>query len=165
MKGECEMSETIKATRALGTVLKKGNQKIGGLTSIGGIEITADTIDVTTLDSDGGYRESIGAFKDAGEVSLEGFFRPDDAGQLAMQDSLDEGQPEEYTIEFPTTPVATWTFKGVVTTFKVGDAEVDGTVSFGATIKISGKPVLTVDGSGSTGGSGGTDGSGSTGGE
>ena len=32
-----------KATRALGTKLMKGNQAIGGLTSIGGIEITADT--------------------------------------------------------------------------------------------------------------------------
>lgn len=146
------MSETIKATRALGTTLKKGSTKIGGLTSIGGIEITADTIDVTTLDSDGGYKESIGAFKDAGEVAIEGFFRPDDTGQIAMQTSLDAGTPEDYTIEFPTTPIASWAFKGVVTAFKVGDAEVDGTVSFGATIKVSGKPVLTVGGSGGTGG-------------
>jgi len=136
------------ATRALGTVLKKDEQKIGGLTSIGGIEITADTIDVTTLDSDGGYREFIGSFKDAGEVTIEGFFKPEDAGQLAMQTSLDEGNPEDYTIEFPTSPKATWGFEGVVTGFKVGDADVDGTITFGATIKVSGKPVLTI-GSGS----------------
>lgn len=142
------MSNGIKATRALGTKLKKGEQTIGGLTSIGGIEITADTMDVTTLESDGGYREFIGTFKDAGEVPLEGFFRPQDAGQMAMQTSLDEGQPEDYTIEFPTNPKATWNFKGVVTGFKVGDAEVDGAIAFGATIKVSGKPTLTI-GSGS----------------
>jgi len=135
---------SAKATRALGTQLKKDNQVIGGLTSIGGIEITADTMDVTSLESDGGYREFIGAFKDAGEVSIEGYFRPEDAGQLALQTSLDTGQPEDYTIEFPTTPKATWTFKGVVTGYKVGDAEVDGTIAFGATIKVSGKPVLTI---------------------
>lgn len=139
------MDNVIKATRAIGTVLKKGDQKIGGLTSIGGIEITADTMDVTTLDSDGGYKEFIGTFKDAGEVALEGFFRPEDGGQLAMQTSLDEGQPEDYTIEFPTNPKATWKFKGVVTGFKVGDIEVDGTVNFGATIKVSGKPVLEIE--------------------
>ena len=141
------MANERRATRALGTILKKGEQKIGGLTSIGGIEITADTIDVTTLDSGGGYREFIGSFKDAGEVALEGYFRPEDQGQMAMQDSLDEGQPEEYSIEFPTEPKATWEFTGVVTGFRVGDAEVDGAIAFGATIKVSGKPVLEIEGS------------------
>ena len=58
------------ATRSLGTKLTKGSVDISGLTSIGGIEITAETIDVTTLDSDGGYREFIGGFKDAGEVPI-----------------------------------------------------------------------------------------------
>lgn len=139
------MDNVIKATRAIGTVLKKGDQKIGGLTSIGGIEITADTMDVTTLDSDGGYKEFIGTFKDAGEVALEGFFRPEDGGQLSMQQSLEEGQPEDFTIEFPTIPKANWKFKGVVTGFKVGDAEVDGTIAFGATIKVSGKPTLEIE--------------------
>lgn len=140
------MSEaTNKATRSLGTKLMKGETPISGLTSIGGIEITADTIDVTTLESDGGYREFIGAFKDAGEVPIEGFFNPDTAsGQVALQDSLDSGLAEDYKIDFPTTPKAEWGFKGVVTGFKVGDVDVDGTINFGATIKISGKPVLTV---------------------
>ena len=133
-----------KATRALGTTITKDTKKIGGLTSIGGIEITADTIDTTTLDSDGGYREFIGAFKDAGEVPIEGFFNSDDVGQMEMQDALDEGLAEDYKIEFPTTPKATWAFKAVVTGFKVGEAEVDGTINFGATLKISGRPVLAV---------------------
>lgn len=142
---------TNKATRSLGTKISKGDSTIAGLTSIGGIEIAADTIDVTTLESDGGYREFIGAFKDAGEVPIEGFFNPDTAsGQVALQDSLDSGLAEDYKIEFPTNPKATWAFKGVVTGFKVGDVDVDGTINFGATIKISGKPTLTV-GTGGTG--------------
>lgn len=136
------------AKRALGTKISKGTTTpvdIGGLTSIGGIEITADTIDVTTLDSDGGYREFIGSFKDGGEVALEGFFEADtSSGQVALQISLDSGLAEDYKIKFPTTPAAEWAFKGVVTGFKVGDAEVDGTIGFAATIKVSGKPVLTV---------------------
>ena len=133
-------------TRALGTTLSKGTVPtlIGGLTSIGGIEITADTADVTTLDSVGGYREFKGTFKDAGEVPIEGFFDHTAAGQLAMQDSMDAGTAEDYTITFPTLPVTTWKFKGVVTSFKVGDAELDGMIAFGSTIKISGKPVLAV---------------------
>lgn len=139
----------MSATRALGTKLKKGtgeNQiEIGNLTSIGGIEITADPIDTTTLSSDGGYRESIGGFKDAGEVTIEGFFDPTaNSNQADLQDELDSGIADDYSIEFPTTPAAKWEFKGVVTGFKVGDVDVDGTIGFGATIKVSGKPTLTV---------------------
>lgn len=134
-----------KATRALGTKLSKGETDIAGLTSIGGIEITADTMDVTTLESDGGYREFIGTFKDGGEVPIEGFFNPDvTSGQVALQASLDSGLAEDYKITFPTTPKAEWAFKGVVTGFKVGDVDVDGAITFGSNIKISGKPVLTV---------------------
>lgn len=133
-----------KATRALGTKLLKGEQAIGGLTSIGGIEITADEIDVTTLDSDGGYKEFIGGFKDAGEVTIEGFFDSENEGQLAMQESLDNGLAEDYKITFPTKPQAEWNFKAVVTGFKVGDADVNGNITFGATLRVSGKPTLTV---------------------
>jgi predicted secreted protein len=137
------------ATRALGTTLSKGTTTpvaIGGLTSIDGIEITVDTIDVTNLSSTGGYREFIGGFKDGGEVPIEGFFNPDTAsGQVALQTSLDNGLAEDYKITFPTTPEAEWGFKGVVTAFKVGGADVDGTIGFSATIKVSGKPVLTIE--------------------
>lgn len=137
--------ETNKATRSLGTKLVKGENPIAGLTSIGGIELTADTIDVTTLEGDDGYREFIGSFKDGGEVPIEGFFNPDAAsGQVALQDSLDAGLAEDYKITFPTTPKAEWNFKGVVIGFKVGDVDVDGTINFGATIKVSGKPNLAV---------------------
>lgn len=133
------------ATRALGTTIKKAEQKIGSLTSINGIEITADLIDTTVLDSDGGYRESIGGFKDGGEVSIEGFFdSATGSGQIELQTSLDAGIAEEYTITYPTTPSAEWNFQGVVTSFGVGDVDVDGTVGFRATIKVSGKPVLTI---------------------
>lgn len=135
-------------TRALGTTISKGSAPvlIGGLTSIGGIEISSDTMDITTLDSAGGYREFMGTFKDAGEVPIEGFFDHTSAAQLAMQDSMDAGLAEDYVITFPTALAATWTFKGVVTAFKVGDADLEGAITFGATIKISGKPVLAIAG-------------------
>lgn len=143
-----KMDLQLFATRALGTTLKKGKvspKTIGGLTSIGGVEIIADTIDVTTLESDGGYREFIGSFKDAGEVPIEGFFEPGtESNQAEFQTALDAGTADDYVIEFPTTPAAKWEFKGVVTGFKVGEVDVDGTITFGSTIKISGKPTLTI---------------------
>lgn len=67
--------------RGLGTTFefeKSGaeetNLVIGNLTSIGEVGADADEIDVTTLDSTGGYREYIPGFKDAGEIALSGYF-------------------------------------------------------------------------------------------
>ena len=132
------------ATRALGTTLEIGKTpiKVGGLTEIGGLELSADTIDVTTLDSDGGYKEFIGGFKDAGEVPVSGYFdNTTEEGQAEMYAAFESGEITDFVIKFPATLDAKWTFKGVVTGFKTG-ATLEDPVSFEGTIKVSGKPVL-----------------------
>ncbi|GAA0763870.1 phage tail tube protein [Clostridium sartagoforme] len=136
------------ANRALGTVLKIGETasavSVGGLTEIGGIELSADTLDTTTLDSDGGYREFVGGFKDAGEVSLSGYLDIEEAnGQKKMYDAFESGEVEEFAIEFPESAKAKWEFKGVVTGFSTS-ASLEDLISFEATIKVSGKPKLTL---------------------
>ncbi|MDU2491697.1 MAG: phage tail tube protein [Clostridium celatum] len=136
------------ATRSLGTILKIGKDtsavKVGGLTEIGGLELSADTLDTTTLDSDGGYREFIGGFKDAGEVSLTGYLKIEEAnGQKKMYDALESGEVQDFSIDFPEGVGAKWVFKGVVTGFSTG-ASLEDLISFGSTIKVSGKPTLTL---------------------
>lgn len=134
------------ATRSLGTTLSVGEDVgvlVGGLSSIGGLELSADTIDTTTLDSDGGYREFIGGFKDAGEVSLEGFFYgAKDAGQQEMYTLFESGSIEDFTIAFPAGTNASWEFKGIVTGFSTS-VDLEDPLGFSATIKVSGKPTLT----------------------
>ena len=132
------------AKRALGTILQIGTGTpvtVAGLTSIGGLELSADTIDVTTLDSDGGYREFIAGFKDAGEVSLEGYLKLDE-GQQALYDLFESGETEDFTILFPNN-MGSWQFKGVVTGFSTS-ADLEDPLSFSATIQVSGKPTLTI---------------------
>ncbi|MCL2665725.1 MAG: hypothetical protein FWE82_08935, partial [Defluviitaleaceae bacterium] len=55
--------------RSLGTKLKilgSGDATVvAGLTNISGPSASADEIDITTLDSEGGYRSFIAGFKDA----------------------------------------------------------------------------------------------------
>lgn len=135
------------AERALGTKLQIGSASpvmVAGLTSIGGLELSADTIDVTTLDSDGGYREFIAGFKDAGEVSLEGYFDPGEGnGQKELYDLFQSGAVEDFTIAFPDSTKAKWQFKGVVTGFSTS-ADLEDPLAFSATIKVSGQPTLTV---------------------
>lgn len=136
------------ATRGLGTVLKMGldleAKTIAGLTEIGGLELSADTIDVTTLASDGGYREFIGGFKDAGEVSLSGFFDPTTGqGQKELYDAFESGAVQDFTIEFPAALKTKWVFKGIVTGFTTSTS-LEDPVTFEGTVKVSGKPTLTV---------------------
>lgn len=134
------------AQRALGTKLSIGldatAKDIGKLTSISSPSITQETIDVTTLSSDGEYRDFIGGFKDGGEVSASGFFVPDDEGQKAVWDALASSTVEDFKITFPEAMGASWSFKGVVTAFQT-TAELEEAISFEITIKVSGAPTLT----------------------
>jgi len=134
------------AKRALGTKLQIGKDApvtVAGLTSIGGLELSADTIDVTTLDSDGAYREFIAGFKDAGEVSLEGYLELDTGkGQKELYDLFESGETEDFTILFPNN-MGSWQFQGVVTGFSTS-ADLEDPLSFSCTIKVSGKPMLII---------------------
>jgi predicted secreted protein len=132
------------AINSIGTTFKKGINVIAEIEEITGIDIKGETIDVTTLSSTNGYKEFILGFKDAGEVQIKGNFYPGDAnGQKAMYTALTAGTVDSYTITFPTAMGATWTFDGYVTGFKTG-ATVNDTVTFDATVKLSGEPVLGV---------------------
>lgn len=128
-----------------GTKLKIGSttpKTVGHLSSISGISASAETIDVTALDSTGGYREFLASFKDGGEVSLSGFFDFADEGQKALTDAFNGETTETYAIEFPAAIGAKWSFSGVVSAIETS-AETGNAVSFSATIKVSGKPVLS----------------------
>ena len=130
--------------RALGTTLSIGTTTsvtVAGLTSINGLELSADTIDATTLNSTGGYREFEAGFKDAGEVSLEGYLESATGdGQKELYDLFESGDTEDFSINFPNG--AKWEFKGIVTGFTTG-ASLEDLLSFSGTIKVSGKPTFT----------------------
>lgn len=131
------------AKHSLGTKLLKGTDPIAELTEISGVDMSADTIDVTTLDSPDGFREYIGGLKDGGEISISGFFYPGDTnGQMAMYNDFVAGTVNTYTIEFPAELNAKWEFSGIVTAYTTS-AALEDPVTFEATIKVTGKPVLT----------------------
>ncbi len=104
------------AKHAFGTRLKIGANHIAGLTSVSGIDLTADTIDVTTLESADTYREFIQGMRDGGEVSVSGFFEPSDTnGQNQIFTLFNSGAVTAFSILFPSTLGAEWTFSGIVT--------------------------------------------------
>lgn len=128
-------------SRSVGTVFKIDDSKVGGLTSIGGVETSSETTDVTALDNTTGYKEYLGGFKDGGEVPLEGFLDGEDAGQDAMYAAFEDQAVHQFTIDFPAAIGKSWTFPGVVTKFSTSAALSDG-IKFAASVKVTGKPTL-----------------------
>ena len=128
-------------SRALGTTLKVNSKAVGGLTTINGIEISAETVDLTALDNQSGYREKEPGFKDGGEVTVSGFLDGADEGQAEMYTLLESGDTTTCNIVFPTKIGKTWTFTAGVSRFVTG-AELEGGVTFEATLLVSGQPVL-----------------------
>lgn len=126
---------------AVGTTFQLGVTTVGQLESISGVTITADTIDVTSLGSTGGYREFIGGFRDGGEVELAGFFTAG-AGQELLAAAVASGTAYSCQITFPAALSANWQFDGVVVKFGT-DTSVGDAIKFSATVKVSGAPTLT----------------------
>lgn len=131
------------AKSAYGTILKRLTNTVAELTKIGTPEITLETKDVTNHQSADGFREHIGTLFDAGEVQIEGnFISSDTNGQVGLQTDQAAKTLQSFTIAFPNG--AEWTFSALVTKFKIGDATPEGEITFSATLKISGKPNLTI---------------------
>lgn len=129
-------------SKSSGTVFNLDNTAIGGLTSIGGVEISAETIDVTALDNKDGYKEFEEGIKEAGEVPFEGFLDGEDEGQAKMLEALNTGGLHDFSIVFPQAIGKTWKGKCLITKFSAGEAKLGDAVKFSGAIKISGKPTL-----------------------
>jgi len=114
---------------------------VATITNINGIELTANMIDITDLQSADAYSETLPGILTAGDVSLVGFADfADTTGQQAMITDFNARSLKTGIITFPTATGATWTFSGYIQALKIGDASNDGVVAFTATIKPTGKP-------------------------
>jgi predicted secreted protein len=134
------------ALKGIGTTLKGGSggttTPIAYLTAIGGLDLSAATIETTALDTTGGYKTFIGGLKDAGEVSISGHFDP--SKHTGLLTDFNAGTVNSYIIEFPdkgTTNGTQWTFSAIVTGYKT-TPDMNGLVTFDAKLKVSGAPTL-----------------------
>jgi hypothetical protein len=120
-----------------GTTLKRATVAVGHITTIGGPNSTASTIDVTTHDSD--WMEYVAGMKDAGEVSFDINFMSTDS-QQAVRDDLG-GAPAAYIIEFP--GAGSVAFSATVTAFGMNAGGVNDKLSASVTLKATGALVWT----------------------
>ena len=128
------------AVKAQGTTFTWGETTIGKLTSIGQLSVTADEIDVTTLDAVDGYKEFLQGFKDSGEVPLAGLMHSEEQ-RTPIVNAYNTGETKECTITFPSG--AKLTFNAWIKGVSWGPADVGGSIAFGATVRVTGKVNFT----------------------
>ena len=134
---------------AHGTVLRKGMVEIGEINNINGLDLDSDEIDVTHLQSPGGFEEVIQSIRRTGVVTLEGNFVPGDAGQAALMSDYLDRTIAAYTIDFSGAGIAAeWNFTAFVKKPVATEAPYDDKVPFTAELRVTGQPSLDIDYSG-----------------
>ena len=126
---------------AFGVALTLDSETVGEVTNLGGIELTADTVEMTSHDSTSRYREYIQGLRDGGEITIEGNHVPGDAGQAKILAVFNADDAETATIVFADD--SDWSASVIVTAYKPADSPVDDKLAFSATLKVTGVPTFT----------------------
>ena len=128
-------------SNSVGTKLIVNSKPVGGVNSISGIKITADTIDVTDFDNATGYRDKLPGWKDTENPTASGFLDGANAGQDECNTLLDSGEVVPCEIRFPAKIGKSWYFNASIVSFST-EANIDDAITFEAEFAVSGKPSL-----------------------
>lgn len=134
---------------AKGTLLNWDGTDVAELTSISGPSESMDPIDLTSHDSADAFKEFVAGLRDGGEISIEGnFIKTDADGQIQMHTDFQAGTAKTWILKHPAWVDTSHeypqvTASGLVIAFELS-YPMDGKIGFTATIKVTGKPVLTV---------------------
>lgn len=111
-------------------------QAVAEVSAIGGPSMSRETIDVTSFDSEDGYKEFIGGLRDAGSMSLTMNFTR--ASYELMKDDFESDVKRNYKIVVADTVETTLEFEGLVIELPL-NFDVTDKISMDVTIQISGK--------------------------
>jgi len=111
-------------------------EEIAEINSITGPGMSRDTIDVTSLDSTGGYREFITGFRNPGTITLAMNFSR--TTYDLMKADFESDTLQNYEIILPDTEETTLEFEGLVTELPLSIPP-DDKVTADVTIQISGQ--------------------------
>ena len=139
------MANTI---TGMGVALRRGDgggpevfTKIAQITNIQRGPRTQDILENTNMDVIDGYKTFIGGNKDAGPVTLTGFYDAADAGHIGLQTDQDNSIARNFELAFPAPLSKTETFAALVQDFQ-DEEPFDGLVTFSVTLKRTGKPTV-----------------------
>lgn len=132
------------AKQAHGTTLARAGNVIAESIKIGGWAVNREMLDVTAHDSPDGYDQYIPGLKRSGEFPISGnFYAGDTNGQIGLLTDFEAGTLQDFVLTY-SDDGTTLTFKAYVKEFGVGEADVNGSLPFTASLKINGKPVVGI---------------------
>jgi len=135
------------AVSGIGTVFNRWSGtafvKLAEITSITGPGMSRETIDVTSFDSTGGYREFIGSLRDAGTLELSMIFSRD-TYELLKAD-FEAESTGNYQIKLPDDEETNFDIEGLVTDLPL-TVSMDDKITCDVTIKITGSVDVTSGG-------------------
>ena len=136
------------AVAGIGTTFQSGDgaspeifTTVAEVLSFSGPELSAEEIDVTNLDSSGGFKETIAGLRDAGAVTLELNWHKH-ASQVSIRDKLAAGTSDNYRITWSDSPSTIADFAGVVTAFSM-TTDPNAQITASVTVQITGQVTWT----------------------
>ncbi len=125
-----------------GTLLIWNYHRLLEMAGISGPSQSCDAIEVTSHDSDDGYREFIAGPISGGDLSLDGnLITEDDNGQVAFYTDLQAGTKRTVWVVPPMANGSALTFDAIAKGF-TPNAPMDDKVGVSGTLQVTGKPTL-----------------------
>jgi len=137
-------SHTVELQKGDGASPEVFTANVAQVLSIGGPSLSRETIDTTAADAADDWRTFIASYIDGGEISLEINYDPDEATHAPTAGILEafaSNVATNYRIQFPTSPVTTWSFSAICVGFE-SSAPHDGVLTASVTYKVLGKVTL-----------------------
>lgn len=112
---------------------------VAEITNINGPGKSKETIEVTSLDSTGGYREFISSFRDGGTVTLTMNFTR--AGYDIMNDEYESDESGNFQIVLPPVVQTSLEFVAIIQELPLA-ISIDAPITVDVTLKVSGRVVM-----------------------
>lgn len=140
------------ALAAINTLLMRGDgaspqayETIANVSSINGLNLSANVVDVTSHSTGRPWRQKISTLKDAGELTADVFFIPGASNHQQLLDDFTAvpATISDWRIQFPDEEDTTWQCEGFVSKLSFKEP-VDGVVTASLTITFTGEPDFEV---------------------
>lgn len=117
-------------------------QTVSDVTSIGGVNISAGKIDITTLQSTA--KESMIGLRDSGDVTLDMIFNSTDAGQIALRTDMASRAKRRLAIKLVDATTTLYHAEGYCTNWALSGS-VDNALKLSATVGLTGPVTFTTN--------------------
>lgn len=137
---------TGSGTKAFFSKDKTTWQEFASISKISPPSLSRGTVDVTDMNSyenNDQFKEYLGDFIEADEMSIEGYFVKDDAGRAALEERFYSGEECYVKIQLPPVIGQDMIVKGILTKYQpMGEISTSAGIPFTMSMKPNGRPEM-----------------------